>query len=187
MTKSLESLLNVQHIERTPSKDLDDAEIDDETPNSQLFDLTEYDKISAALPAVRGLGKVSDRELNEIALKAVDAYDDLMDLGMNVEQRYSGRIFEVANSLLKTGLDAKVAKMDKKLKMIELQLKQEKQEEDRRENERRAEERRLKAKGKGTSATVEEDDSENEQHVVSDRNSLLNQLRELKKNNSSEE
>ena len=49
-----------------------------------------------------------------------------MDLGMNVEARYSGRIFEVAGNMLKTNLDAKIAKLDKKLKMIELQLKKEK-------------------------------------------------------------
>ena len=28
---------------------------------------------------------MADTELNEIAQKAMDAYDDLMDLGMNVE------------------------------------------------------------------------------------------------------
>ena len=44
-----------------------------------------------------------------------------MDSGMNVES--PGRVFEVAEPMLKTSLDAKVAKMDKKLKMIELQLK----------------------------------------------------------------
>ena len=49
---------------------------------------------------------------------------------MNVESRYSGRVFEVAGGMLKTSLDAKVAKMDKKLKMIELQLKKEKLDQD---------------------------------------------------------
>jgi len=42
----------------------------------------------------------------------MQAYDDLMDLGMNVESRYSGRVFEVAGNMLKTTLDAKVAKID---------------------------------------------------------------------------
>jgi len=69
------------------------------------------------------LGELADKELNEVAQKAMDAYDDLMDLGMNVESRYSGRVFEVAGNMLKTNLDAKVAKLDKKLKMVELQLK----------------------------------------------------------------
>jgi len=47
----------------------------------------------------------------------------LMDLGMNVEVRYSGRIFEVASSMLKNAIDAKTAKVDKKLKAVDLQLK----------------------------------------------------------------
>jgi hypothetical protein len=46
-----------------------------------------------------------------------------MDLGMNVEVRYSGRIFEVAGGMLKNAIDAKAAKIDKKLKSIDLQLK----------------------------------------------------------------
>ena len=36
------------------------------------------------------------------------AYEDLMDLGMNVESRYSGRVFEVAGQMLKTNLDARL-------------------------------------------------------------------------------
>jgi hypothetical protein len=46
-----------------------------------------------------------------------------MDLGMNVEVRYASRIFEVAGGMLKTAVDAKTAKVDKKLKAIDLQLK----------------------------------------------------------------
>jgi hypothetical protein len=60
----------------------------------------------------------------------MQAYDDLMDLGMNVESRYSGRVFETAGGLLKTSLDAKVAKLNNKLKIVELQLKKEKQDKD---------------------------------------------------------
>src|SRR6056300_944027 len=60
---------------------------------------------------------MADTELNEVAKKAMDAYDDLMDLGMNVESRYSGRVFEVAGNMLKTSLDAKTQKLDKKLKI----------------------------------------------------------------------
>jgi iron uptake system EfeUOB component EfeO/EfeM len=61
--------------------------------------------------------------LDHLASKAEQAYDDLMDLGMNVEVRYSGRIFEVASSMLKNAIDAKTAKVDKKLKAVDLQLK----------------------------------------------------------------
>ena len=165
MTKKLEELLNLPD-----SKEIvDDAKQKDKKNKKQTaiieqeetFDaMAEFDKISAALPAVKGLGQKADEELEEIAGKAMEAYDDLMDLGMNVESRYSGRVFEVAGSMLKTSLDAKVAKMDKKLKMIELQLKKEKMDKDSSPNEGMIE-------GEG--------------YVVTDRNSLLERLKGLDK------
>jgi hypothetical protein len=42
---------------------------------------------------------------------------------MNVEVRYSGRIFEVAASMMGNAITAKTAKIDKKLKAIDLQMK----------------------------------------------------------------
>jgi len=165
MTKKLEELLNLPDSKEI----IDDAKQEDKKNKKQTaiieqeetFDaMAEFDKISAALPAVKGLGQKADEELEEIAGKAMEAYDDLMDLGMNVESRYSGRVFEVAGSMLKTSLDAKVAKMDKKLKMIELQLKKEKQDKDSSPNEGMIE-------GEG--------------YVVTDRNSLLERLKGLDK------
>ena len=161
MTKKLEELLDLPDSKEIIKQDKkrEKKEVI-EQQNETLRDIAEFDKIAAALPAVKGLGEMADKELNDIAEKALDAYDDLMDLGMNVESRYSGRVFEVAGSMLKTGLDAKVAKMDKKLKMIELQLKKEK---------------------------LDKDDSSptgivnGEGYVVSDRNSLLEKLKGLDK------
>ena len=131
MTKKLEELLNLPEsqeiIKQEQSNSNDVVKADQQ---EDFRDIAELDKITAALPAVKGLGELADKELNEIALKATTAYDDLMDLGMNVESRYSGRVFEVAGGMLKTALDAKVAKLDKKLKMIDLQLKKEKQDKD---------------------------------------------------------
>ena len=54
---------------------------------------------------------------------------------MNVEVRYSGRIFEVAGTMLKNAIDAKSAKVDKKLKAVDLQLKKYKIDKDNREEE----------------------------------------------------
>ena len=90
----------------------------------------------------------------------MDAYDDLMDLGMNVEARFSGRIFEVAGQMLKTNLDAKVAKLDKKLKMVELQLKKEKIDKD---------------------ASPDNEVLTGEGYIVTDRNSLLEKLKNIDK------
>lgn len=168
MTKKLEELLNLpesqEEIKEAEKKEKEKQKNEAVEHARALRDISEFDKISEALPAVKGLGKLADDELNEIALKAMEAYDDLMDLGMNVEARYSGRVFEVAGSMLKTSLDAKVAKLDKKLKMVELQLKKEKLDKE-------------TSKGSG------EDDGmiNGEGYVVTDRNSLLEKLKGLDK------
>jgi hypothetical protein len=46
-----------------------------------------------------------------------------MDLGMNVEPRHASEIFGVAERMLNSAITAKNAKVNKKLKMIDLQLK----------------------------------------------------------------
>jgi len=46
-----------------------------------------------------------------------------MDLGMQVDSRYASEIFAVAGTMLGHALTAKQAKLNKKLKMIDLQLK----------------------------------------------------------------
>jgi hypothetical protein len=160
MTKKLEELLNLpeskkiaQQEEKKQEKPL--------APAPLLRDISEYDKIAAALPAVKGLGDLGDSELDELAKKAVDAYDDIMDLGMNVEARYSGRLFEVAAGMLGHAISAKTAKLDKKLKMIDLQLKKQKLDQD-----TGGEDRGINISGEGV--------------IVADRNSLLEKIRNMK-------
>jgi hypothetical protein len=80
------------------------------------------DKIDAALPAVRGL-EATDTEMDELAGLATGSYKDLMDLGMQVDSRFASEIFSVASNMLGHAITAKTAKLDKKLKMIDLQLK----------------------------------------------------------------
>lgn len=154
MTKKLEKLLNLPENEELVTKE---PVQEVKPPAYNLRDLAEFDKIAAALPAVDGLGHMADQELNEVAEKAMQAFDDLMDLGMNVEGRYSGRIFEVANNFLRTGMDAKIAKLDKKLKMVDLQIRKEKLDKEASNNK--------------------EDFTNGEGFVVTDRNSLLEKLK----------
>jgi hypothetical protein len=84
--------------------------------------LAQLDKIELALPAVRGL-ESSDGEMDELAAKAAKEFDNLMDLGMQVDSRYASEIFNVASQMLGHAITAKNAKINKKLKIIELQLK----------------------------------------------------------------
>jgi hypothetical protein len=164
MTKKLEELLDLPDskalIKEAEIQEAEQTKYD--IAQAETFrDISEFDKIASALPAVKGLGEMADKELNEIADKAMAAYDDLMDLGMNVESRYASRVFEVAGGMLKTSLDAKVAKLDKKLKMIDLQLKKQ---------------------AIDQKSTAGDGDIVNgEGYVVTDRNSLLERLKGLDK------
>jgi hypothetical protein len=160
MTKRLEELLNLPESKKIV-KEEEKKQAKAEVAAPFLRDMSEYDKISAALPPVKGLGDLGDSELDELAKKAVDAYDDIMDLGMNVEARYSGRLFEVAAGMLGHAITAKTAKLDKKLKMIDLQLKKQKLDQD--------------ALGVDDSVSIPGDG-----FIVSDRNSLLEKLKQMK-------
>lgn len=158
--KKLEEILNLPESKKTIKKAEKEQEV--QTAQPLLRDISEFDKISAALPQVKGLGDISDSEFDALAQRATDAYDDLMDLGMNVEARYSGRIFEVAGGMLKNAIDAKAAKIDKKLKMIELQLKKQKLDQDAGDTENS-----FDVSGSGV--------------IVSDRNSLIEKLKNMNK------
>lgn len=153
-------MLNLPEAKKTIKK----AEKEQAVQQAQplLRDISEFDKISAALPQVKGLGDISDNEFDALAQRATDAFDDLMDLGMNVEARYSGRVFEVAGGMLKNAIDAKAAKIDKKLKMIELQLKKQKLDQDSGD-----ESGSVDVTGSGV--------------IVADRNSLIEKLKNMNK------
>ena len=158
MTKKLEELLNLPESQEIIDEEKQKAKVEAKKEQKETFrEIAEFDKITAALPQVKGLGELADKELNEVSDKAMSAYEDLMDLGMNVESRYSGRVFEVAGQMLKTNLDAKNAKLDKKLKMVELQLKKEK----------------MDREGSIDGETL----VNGEGYVISDRNSLIEKLK----------
>jgi hypothetical protein len=63
-----------------------------------------------------------DKEMDELADLAIKAHMDLQDLGMNVEIRHAGEIFTSSSQMLKIAVDAKNNKVDKKIKMLRLQL-----------------------------------------------------------------
>jgi len=119
MTKKLEELFDL------PS--FDDAEEElvytpEQTQTAMAEIDNAIDKIDAALPGVRDLS-AADSEMDELADLAKGSYKDLMDLGMNVDSRFAAEIFSVAGAMLGHALTAKQAKLNKKLKMIDLQLK----------------------------------------------------------------
>ena len=122
MTKKLEELFNLDSEQSTESMIEDQKPLHEEVTSLDAS-FKAVQEITKSLPEIKELDNLDERELDDLAKKAETAYDDLMDLGMNVEIRYSGRIFEVAGTMMKNAIDAKSAKIDKKLKAIDLQLK----------------------------------------------------------------
>ena len=119
MTRKLEELFDLPPTEQ----DIAQAVPDLPTNRNTIVALDQaIDKIDSALPAVRGLD-ATDSEMDELAGLATSSYKDLMDLGMQVDSRFASEIFSVASNMLGHAITAKTAKLDKKLKMIDLQLK----------------------------------------------------------------
>jgi len=118
MTRKLEELFNLPPTDQT-----EEQPQSVEQAQHTLAELDDaIDKIDAALPSVRGLD-ASDAEMDDLAAKATETFESLIDLGMNVDSRYAAEILSVASSMLGHAVTAKTAKLNKKLKMVDLQLK----------------------------------------------------------------
>ena len=160
MTKKLESLFNL------PPADEVEGEVP--TPKTLQEHRTEIaaiddaiDKIDAALPTVKDL-EAADQEMDDLADLAQTKFEELMDLGMQVEARYSGTIFQTAGVLLGHAITAKQAKLDKKLRMVDLQLKK-----------MRIDDVRKKEQAKGDELP---EDTVDGKGVIVDRNELLRSI-----------
>lgn len=112
--KTLEEAFDVESVDSTA----DNAGASNEDVKAAL---ALADDIDRQLSATRGKD-LHDTEMDELADLAIKAHMDLQDLGMNVEIRHAGEIFSSSSQMLKIAVDAKNAKVDKKLKMLKLQL-----------------------------------------------------------------
>lgn len=121
MTKKLEEIFNIENEEPVTEEEAKQS-IPVKKDFIQEVD-SAIDKIDGALPRVRDLDDTSDKELDDLADLATDKFNDLMDLGMNVDSRFSGNIFQTASQLLGHAITAKQAKLDRKLRTVDLQIK----------------------------------------------------------------
>ena len=112
MTKKLEELFDIASSDENELNEPIPGVAQEVTKEA----LSNLEKIETALPTVRGL-EASDREMDELSQKAETSFQDLMDLGMQVDSRFSGDIFSVASNMLNHAITAKTAKLNKKLKM----------------------------------------------------------------------
>jgi carbon monoxide dehydrogenase subunit G len=118
MTRKLEELFDMAAGEKN---DLTEP-LPEQTQEVTAEALNNLEKIENALPQVKGL-EAADTEMDELATLATSSYKDLMDLGMQVDSRFASEIFNSASSFLGHAITAKTAKVNKKLKMLDLQLK----------------------------------------------------------------
>ena len=130
MTKKLEELFNLDSATAEPVVEEVPPVPTHEEINSLDDQYVAVQKIVSTLPQIQELEELDEKALDTLAQKAEQAYDDLMDLGMNVEVRYASRIFEVASSMMGNAITAKSNKIDKKLKAVDLQLKKLKMDQD---------------------------------------------------------
>ena len=128
--KKLNELFNLD-ADAEIEEELEDSEIESiETEKEsaiteieEIHDaITVSEKIDNALTAVSNID-THDEEMNEIADEAIKSYKDLMDLGMNVADMAAGQVLTNAAQMLKIALDARDAKVKRKLTQIDLMLK----------------------------------------------------------------
>ena len=161
MTKKLEETFNINPVE-------EDEKVEETPTIEESRDLTEIlsteisttEKIDASLPLVQGLNE-HDKDMDDIHQKAISTFEELISLGMNVEVHAGAKLMETANQMLKTAMEAKDSKVDRKLKMLNLQLQKAKLD---------------LAQDKEDKKSKIDDEIESEGSVVLDRNELLKRL-----------
>ena len=124
MSRKIEEIFDLPPANAVEDDDIDSPIALEETG----FDLTMLqdtleiaDRINQALPLVRDLNSL-DADMDKYADQAMKAFKDLMDLGQNVDDRNAAAIFDVAGKMMTNAISAKTAKAEKKLKMLDLQL-----------------------------------------------------------------
>jgi len=109
MTKKLETLFD---LPVSPSKEVSEA-------------MEVANDIELHIPSIPE--DALDKELDELADKAVESFENLQSLGMNVEARFSAPIFDAASKMLGHAVTVKLGKAQKKLKQQEIALRAQKQ------------------------------------------------------------
>lgn len=108
VNKQLTGVFNLPEAEDATMEDAEQALAVAKEVSNQIVNLDE-DKI--------------DNDIDQLTQKAVDSYENLMNLGMNVESRFAAPIFDAASKMLGHAVTAKLGKAQKKLKEAELALK----------------------------------------------------------------
>ncbi len=169
MTKKLEETFNLPPIPEESEIKVLDTLVDPVAENLDELKqtLAEVDKIDQALTPVKNL-EALDKDMDSYAVDAMDAFQTLMDLGQNVEDRHAAPVFDSAAKMMANAITAKQAKMDKKLKVIQMQMQKQKLDLE----EKKLDWQMEKAKGTDEDPSAIEGTGE----VILDRNDLLKSI-----------
>ena len=121
MTKKLEELLDLAPA-REMKQQIADTEMLDAKLKISAENIPMDDRIDTALPIITDI-LAHDREMDDIAQRALSSYEEVCAAADNTPAMYAGKLYEVGSTFLRTALDAKEAKLQKKLRIIELQIK----------------------------------------------------------------
>ena len=120
MSKQFTKLIDSLNLSEFP---INDTEEDTSPPTEEEVNiaLQQANKLEEKFDSMVGFDQ-HDVEMDELADLAIQAHKDLQDLGMAVEVRHAGEIFSSSSQMLKIAVDAKNNKVEKKLKLLKLQL-----------------------------------------------------------------
>lgn len=125
MTKKLEEEFNLPPIEEALKQENEETPTVEESKN-EIVEIKEQmsisEKINSAFKEIRGL-ESHESEMDDIGRKAIDSYEQLMNLGMNVSDMAAGKVFAEASNMLKIALEASDAKTKAKLQQVDLMIK----------------------------------------------------------------
>jgi len=130
MTKKLEDLFDInpagfiegeEEIEVCTELEVSKSQLRELDTTLDKIDDTPLDKIDAALPTVRDIN-TSDVELDRLSKLAEDSFEQLLELGLNMEPMRSSEVLSTAAALLGHAISAKNAKVNNKLRVVQLQI-----------------------------------------------------------------
>lgn len=116
--KKLEELLNLSPM---PEIQLREDTLPELGPEESSL-VTMEEKVEHALTVVGDLN-IHDAEMDRIAQEALESYEEFKQFGLNSSEAHAGKILDSATAMLKTALEARDSKAQRRMKTLDLQLK----------------------------------------------------------------
>ena len=123
MRTKLHDFFDLPNDDTEVNSDVDDDESNEITLEQAEETIADYEQKLDKIKIVDDLIE-ADKEFDELAELATEKFKEISDLGMQVEANHAGKILGAASTLLGLAISAKSAKITKKLKVMELKMKE---------------------------------------------------------------